>query len=361
MKRFAALISGITLALLAACGTDEEDSVTPGPIGPGSPQPAPRAGALPPTAPECAGPAEYQAAAQINAGSMRGMVWAPFGREEVGWVVYAPKVAAEIRTRCASHDPAFAAALARWQQSRQIPANGVMTSAVFDLMKARWHAIRPYVAVRGLGICPEPPPEYTLARAAPQEGYSGKEAMLRPAVLAAYRRMVADARAQVPEIAADPQMLTIFSAYRSPAYDAARCEREGNCNGITRAQCSVHRTGMAMDLVVGAAPGHTVDSSADPNRLHMTRTPAYLWLVDNAERYGFVNYVFEPWHWEWTGEALLPPQTQAATQTRPNRPLGRQGTERRFEPFPADKENRSDRQSRKIDPADAARRDGGRL
>ena len=347
MRRLAALISVITLSLLGACGTDEEDSVTPGPVGPSAPVAAPPlARSDAPSAPECAGPPEFQNAANLNAGSVRGMVWSPFGREEVGWAVYAPRVAAEIGTRCATHDPAFAAALARWQQSRQLPSNGVMTASVFELMKARWHAVRPYIAIRGMGICPEPPPEYTLARAAPQEGYRGKEVMLRPAVLAAYRRMVADAREQMPELAADPDMLTIFSAYRSPAYDAARCDRDGNCNGITRAQCSVHRTGTAMDIVVGAAPGHPVDSTADPNRLHMTRTPAYLWLVNNAGRYGFVNYVFEPWHWEWTGESVLPSQSQAAVQTRPNRPLGRKGTERRFEPFPADKETPRAVQSR---------------
>ena len=34
----------------------------------------------------------------------------------------------------------------------------------------------------------------------------------------------------------------------------------------------------------------------------MVAAPAYRWLVANADRFGFVNYPFEPWHWEWTGE-----------------------------------------------------------
>ena len=58
-----------------------------------------------------------------------------------------------------------------------------------------------------------------------------------------------------------------------------------------------------MDLYVGQAPGFGPDSSADPNRLFMSRTPTYRWLVANADRFGFVPYPFEPWHWEWTGEA----------------------------------------------------------
>jgi LAS superfamily LD-carboxypeptidase LdcB len=34
----------------------------------------------------------------------------------------------------------------------------------------------------------------------------------------------------------------------------------------------------------------------------MAKGVAYRWLVSNARRYGFINYAFEPWHWEWTGE-----------------------------------------------------------
>jgi LAS superfamily LD-carboxypeptidase LdcB len=57
-----------------------------------------------------------------------------------------------------------------------------------------------------------------------------------------------------------------------------------------------------MDIYLGSAPGYPPESSDDANRLYESRAPAYLWLVANAERFGFVNYAFEPWHWEWTGE-----------------------------------------------------------
>ena len=354
MRRIALSI-GLCLAA-AACGPDREDSVTPypqAPSGPGAPAPGPgpSAGRWPSSAPECDQPAQFEPAANVNAASSRGLPWAPYGRDEVGWAIYAPKIAAEIGVRCAAHDPGFAAALARWQQAQGMPADGILSSRVFDAMKLRWHQVRPYVALRSEGICPDAPPEYTLAHATLNEGYGGKQILLRPGALAAYRRMAAAARAEDPAIAANPELLTIFSGFRSPESDAARCARDGNCNGITRAQCSVHRTGMAVDVVVGAAPGHPVDSSADANRMAMTRSPAYLWMVDNAHRFGFVNYVFEPWHWEWTGEPLI--------AGRPNRPLGRPGTERKFEPFPTDKETPRAAQSRQARPADPA--DRGRL
>ncbi|MCW5759125.1 MAG: D-alanyl-D-alanine carboxypeptidase family protein, partial [Phenylobacterium sp.] len=174
----------------------------------------------------------------------------------------------------------------------------------FLAMKGAVQTRREFVRFVADGACPETPDLITAAR--PEEGLGGKPVWMRPRALEAYRAMVAAARAEVPEIAADPRNLTIFSGYRSPSADAARCAAEGNCNGIVRARCSAHRTGLAADLFVGAAPGFSADSTADANRLFMTRTAAYRWLLANAGRFGFVNYPFEPWHWEWTGEAPAP-------------------------------------------------------
>ena len=126
---------------------------------------------------------------------------------------------------------------------------------------------------------------------------------LRAPALDAYRRMVAAARAQAPALAADHRLLTIFSGYRDPLADAARCATEQNCDTVVRANCSAHLTGLAVDLYLGAAPGYSPDSAADPNRLYLSQTDAYRWLVAHAGEFGFVNYPFEPWHWEWTGEA----------------------------------------------------------
>jgi LAS superfamily LD-carboxypeptidase LdcB len=141
-----------------------------------------------------------------------------------------------------------------------------------------------------------------LETAAPQETLGGKPIRLRRRALWAYRRMVAAAR-RAGVTRDDPQLLDLFSGYRDPAADAARCAQQGNCQGLVRAACSAHRTGLAIDLDLGSTPGLMVDNSSDANRLYQTQTPAYRWLVRNARRFGFVNYVFEPWHWEWTGEA----------------------------------------------------------
>lgn len=243
----------------------------------------------------------WTTAAEANAGSVRSLPWAPFGRPEAGWEVYVVLIQSEIGTDCPPNSEGFARALADWQRQNGQPPDGVMTEALFMAMKGAVQTRRDFVRFTSTGICPETPDLISAARA--DEGYGGKQVWMRPRALAAYRQMVAAARAEVPEIAADPLNLTIFSGYRSPSADAARCQAEGNCDGIVRARCSAHRTGLAADLYVGQAPGFGPDSTADPNRLFMTGTPTYRWLVKNARRFGFVNYPFEPWHWEWTGES----------------------------------------------------------
>ena len=231
------------------------------------------------------------------------MDWAPFGRREVGWETYAPLIAREIGTSCAPDSPGFAEALVRWQGLQRLPADGVFRDEAFARLKGPIQNRRAFVRLSAQRVCPAPPAESALAWATPAEGYAGKAVRMRRAALQAYRQMAAAARAESPAIAADPRNLTIFSGYRSPASDAARCTAQGNCNGVVRAVCSPHRTGLAADLYVGQAPGYPPDSSADPNRLAMSRGATYRWLVANAGRFGFVPYAFEPWHWEWTGEA----------------------------------------------------------
>ncbi|MBE7217673.1 MAG: D-alanyl-D-alanine carboxypeptidase family protein, partial [Caulobacteraceae bacterium] len=94
----------------------------------------------------------------------------------------------------------------------------------------------------------------------------------------------------------DPRLLALVSGWRGPDEEAARCAA-GGCDGRVRASCSAHRTGAALDLWLGDPP-----TSTDPaSRRAKAASPAYHWLVANADRFGFVPYGFEPWHWEWTG------------------------------------------------------------
>ena len=259
--------------------------------------------------PDCGtGPA---AAAAANAAGFNTLDWAPFRRPERGWAVYANKIAAEIATRCTIDTPGFAAALARWQVAHGLPATGVVDAPGFAVMNAGWTAARPRLPVASDGSCAPAPPG-VLALASTSESYGNKVIMLRRDALAAYRQLRAAATRELPPVDAD--WFRIFSGFRAPEADAQRCLVEGNCDGIVRAVCSVHRTGLAIDLHVGHAPGFGPDSSDDGNRRAMVRTLAYRWLVTNAARFGFANYVFEPWHWEFV------PPSRSMASTRPPAP-----------------------------------------
>jgi D-alanyl-D-alanine carboxypeptidase len=274
------------------------------PVSVAGPGPAPAAPPPPlPPLPPCRNAAGFEQAAARNGDSVFTAAWSVFGRAETGWAIYAPLAAHEIATACSADAEGFAQALSAWQAGRGMPASGIMDEATLDALRLVWLRRRPFVAATAHGDCPPPPAPERLVWARPDEGYLTKPIQLRSEALAAYRAMIIEARASLPELAADHRLLTVFSGFRDPAGDAARCETAGDCGTIARARCSAHRTGLAMDIFVGAAPGYVPESSADPNRLHQSRSAAYRWMVANAERFGFRNYAFEPWHWEWTGAA----------------------------------------------------------
>ena len=199
----------------------------------------------------------------------------------------------------------FARRLADFQTAHQLPPTGIFDPETFQTFRGIWQERRPFIMARVREEpCPEPPPLYQLGYLVAEEEHADRlTRLLRRDVLEAYRRLVAAARAEVPEVAADPELLQIFSGFRDPEADAARCAASGNCDGVRRAVCSPHRTGTAVDLYVGQVIGLGVDNTSPPSRLHMSRGATYRWLVRNAGRFGFVPYGFEPWHWEWVTPA----------------------------------------------------------
>ncbi|MDP1528461.1 MAG: D-alanyl-D-alanine carboxypeptidase family protein [Rhodoferax sp.] len=247
-----------------------------------------------------------------NGISLQSLEWAPFGSNEWGWETYVPLMQQELGTGCAANSPEFARRLADFQTRYQLPSTGVFDPATFQVFRGVWQERRPFIMARVRDEpCPDPPPLYQLGYLVASEEHADRlTRLLRRDVLEAYRQLIAAARAEVPEVAADPELLQIFSGFRDPEADAARCAAAGNCDGLRRAVCSAHRTGTAVDLYVGQLFDLGVDNTSPASRLHMSRGATYRWMVRNAGRFGFVPYAFEPWHWEWvspTGGYVGPP------------------------------------------------------
>jgi LAS superfamily LD-carboxypeptidase LdcB len=122
---------------------------------------------------------------------------------------------------------------------------------------------------------------------------------------AAYKRMLAAAIAESTlklahkssdELAPAEKYFKIVSAFRSREYQENLRRKSPNAGSAGLAvNNSPHFTGRALDLYVGGSPVDTKDA----NRAIQVNTPAYRWLVRNAERFGFRPYFYEPWHWEY--------------------------------------------------------------
>lgn len=244
----------------------------------------------------------YGGAALANGVSVYSMQWTPFDRQEYGWNTYLPLIQHELNTHCPANTPDFAQRLAVFQARFGLFATGQFDEATFGLFRGLWQERRTFVMARVRGECPSMSTDAMLAYIPIEEEHADRiNRTLRADVLEAYRAMVAAARADVPSLAEDTELLQIFSGYRDPQADAARCSADGRCDGLRRAVCSAHHTGTAIDIFVGMAPDYGVDSTDPWNRETQTRGDAYRWLVQNARRFGFVPYVYEPWHWEYIG------------------------------------------------------------
>ena len=194
-----------------------------------------------------AGAEVWAAQAGSNAVSLHTLEWTPFDRPEWGWETYLPLVQRELETVCGAGTSFFAERLAAFQNARGLPGTGVFDQATFQVLRGLWQERRPFVMARVGGACPEPPPIADLAYLVEAEEHADRlTRLLRRDVLEAYRRMAAAARAEVKVIADDPELLQIFSGFRDPEADAARCAQQGNCDGLRRAVCSPHRTGTCL-------------------------------------------------------------------------------------------------------------------
>jgi D-alanyl-D-alanine dipeptidase len=134
-------------------------------------------------------------------------------------------------------------------------------------------------------------------------GYGGKKQLHRFAA-EAWQALVNAARAE----GLKSPLLLVVSGYRDPARQRrlweAALQKYGSPQKARKWVAppggSAHQTGRAIDFYLGGK-----NSSA--NVAMLRNTPAYRWLVANAQRFGFYPYPDEPWHWEYN-----PPATQSS-------------------------------------------------
>ena len=223
----------------------------------------------------------FTAAAAKNAELRNELSWTFGGKQQRGWYLYDFLIG---KTLDSEHEPVsdvIASALAKWQKKTGLSPSGVLDQDSLMRLKNREYA---------------DPSELMVAPAS--DFYDpGRAVELRQVernTYSAYKEMMAAAMAD-SSLKLGPKYLKIVSAFRPREYQDQLRRQSPNAGSAGLAVNSPHFTGRALDLYVGGDPVDTKDS----NRAIQVNTPAYRWLVRNAEHFGFRPYFYEPWHWEY--------------------------------------------------------------
>ncbi|MGB8510558.1 MAG: M15 family metallopeptidase, partial [Pyrinomonadaceae bacterium] len=229
--------------------------------------------------------------------------WAFGGKQQRGWYLYTPLLNRLLGTETGADANVFASSLANWQQSAGLAPSGVLDEETLYQIISGWQSVR-------LKDKSSPPPDRLLIAPVSDFYDPTRPDELRQVereTYAAYKRMVAAALADRSlglaaassggALAPDEKYLKIISAFRSREYQEHLRRQSPNAGRAGLAVNSPHFTGRALDIYVGGEPVETRDA----NRELQVKTKVYLWLVRNADKFGFRPYYYEPWHWEYVG------------------------------------------------------------
>jgi zinc D-Ala-D-Ala carboxypeptidase len=244
--------------------------------------------------------AALSASATRNAAFQTELAWMFGGKKQSGWYLYTALIGRTLRTDENPDSKGFASAVARWQEESILKTTGLLDEESFMAMVAQWQGAR----LKNRAVA-----EAQQLLTAPADDFFDPERVeelrqVEHETYAAYKRMVAAAVADRSlslahdskgRLSSAEKYLKIISAFRSREYQEKLRRESPNAGSAGLAVNSPHFTGRALDLYVGGDPVDT----RDVNRAIQVKTPVYLWLVRNAERFGFRPYFYEPWHWEY--------------------------------------------------------------
>ncbi|MDT7543237.1 MAG: zinc D-Ala-D-Ala carboxypeptidase [Acidobacteriota bacterium] len=245
----------------------------------------------------------FVAAASRNVTLGSSLDWLFGGKQQRGWSIYLPLITRTLDTNATTDSTDFAQAVARWQKAARLQPTGVLDRADWMQMIAGWQTRR----LRGAAY----PDASQLVSIPSSELYDPNRPadmrLVERTTYAAYKRLLAAATSDRSlglktnsngELADSEKFLKVVSAFRSREHQDRLRREQPEAGRAALATNSPHFTGRALDLYVG---GYDPVSTKDDNRALQTQTKAYKWLVNNAERFNFRPYFYEPWHWEYVG------------------------------------------------------------
>jgi len=245
--------------------------------------------------------AAFGTAVTANTTYRNDLTWTFGGKQQRGWYLYDLLIGKTLNTDDDPGTSDFAASIATWQKRRGLAADGILNEDALMSMVSQWQGNRLK------NRAPATPDQ--LLTAPPADFYDSSRAeelrQVERRTYTAYKELIAAAIADPTlklahtapdQLAPGETYFKIVSAFRSREYQDELRRKSPNAGSAGLAvNNSPHFTGRALDLYVGGSPVDTKDA----NRAIQVKTPVYRWLVNNAERFGFRPYFYEPWHWEY--------------------------------------------------------------
>jgi len=252
------------------------------------------------TAAKNASSANFAEAAARNALLQNELTWTFGAKQQRGWYLYSSLISKTLNAHNDAATADFAAAVALWQKKMRLNPSGVLDEESLMALVNQWQSNRlknrTYAEPGQLVTAPSSdfydPERLAELRQVERSTYAAYKQMLAAAIADPALNL---AHTPQGELAPTEKYFKIISAFRSREYQDQLRLRSPNAGSAGLAVNSPHFTGRALDFYVGGDPVDTKDS----NRAIQVNTPIYLWLVRNAERFGFRPYFFEPWHWEY--------------------------------------------------------------
>jgi zinc D-Ala-D-Ala carboxypeptidase len=219
------------------------------------------------------------------------LTWTFGGKQQRGWYLYDVLLAETLDTNDDPVSDDFAQEVTKWQKRRGLAASGMLDQNAWMAMVSHWQGNR---LKNRTSATPD-----QLVTAPASDFYDSSRAaehrQVEQSTYNAYVKMLAAAKEDL-KLSSNDRYFKIISAFRSREYQDMLRRKSPNAGSAGLAvNNSPHFTGRALDLYVGGDPVDTKDT----NRAIQVNTPAYKWLVRNAERFGFRPYFYEPWHWEY--------------------------------------------------------------
>jgi len=239
-------------------------------------------------------------AAVTNTRLRNDLSWTFGGKSQRGWYLYDSLIRQTLRSESDVTSNNFAKTLSAWQKLTNLKPSGVFDEDSLNAMVSLWqnNRLKNRAYAEASQLVTAPPTDFY-----DPERVSDLRQVERNAYLA-YKQMVAAAAAdptlhlaKTPsgELLSTEKYFKIISSFRSREYQEELRRKSPQAGSAGLAVNSPHFTGKALDIYVGGDPVDTKDS----NRAIQVNSPAYKWLVRNADRFGFRPYFYEPWHWEY--------------------------------------------------------------